>query len=196
MAVQSEETEVLRALSHPHVVELVETFYQAPYLGLLIWPVAKCNLAILLDVVDALSWRNIYTDDDELFNQVIDLAETDVHHLGVHFPHVLCCLSSAVAYLHRNNVRHKDIKPSNILIAEDGIRLADFGTAKDFTSGLTRSSASRERGTLRYCAPGNTEFTTSGRPADIFSLAASFSRSLWLRPNRTHWQAWTDSDQR
>lgn len=39
----------------------------------------------------------------------------------------------AVRELHRNNVVHRDLKPDNLLIAEDGhIKLADFGLCKNF----------------------------------------------------------------
>lgn len=70
-----------------------------------------------------------------------------------HLLHVFGCLASALAYLHHQNVSHKDIKPSNVLLTPNVIWLADFGAAKDFTDDLTSSSESRERGTLKYCAP-------------------------------------------
>ena len=40
-------------------------------------------------------------------------------------------LLDAVAYLHRNNIRHNDLKPSNILLSRDGghVKLIDFGLA-------------------------------------------------------------------
>jgi serine/threonine protein kinase len=41
------------------------------------------------------------------------------------------CLSSAVAYLHLNKCRHKDLKPHNILIKDEKVYVADFGLALD-----------------------------------------------------------------
>jgi len=38
-------------------------------------------------------------------------------------------LSSAIAYLHREKVRHKDLKPANILVKNSKILITDFGTS-------------------------------------------------------------------
>ena len=181
-AVQLRETEVMKALSHHHVVGLVGTFYQAPYFGLLTWPVARFDLVTDLEFTDLARSKLPGSEADaearmlEL-TELDNLAEGDVEHT-IHIGNFFGCLTLAVAYLHRNNVRHKDIKPSNILIFNGGIRLTDFGAAKNYTLDVTSSSESRERGTLRYCAPEVAVFTTSGRSADIFSLGCVFLEIL------------------
>jgi serine/threonine protein kinase len=40
-----------------------------------------------------------------------DFPEEDIDHLKKR----RCCLASAVAYIHSQNIRHKDIKPSNAI---------------------------------------------------------------------------------
>ncbi|OCK98013.1 kinase-like protein, partial [Cenococcum geophilum 1.58] len=77
-------------------------------------------------------------------------------------------------YLHKNKIRYKDIKPSNILLSWDGIWLTDFGAAKDFIADLTSTSKSRKRNTLRYYAPEVVSYKKSGHLADIFSLGCVF----------------------
>jgi serine/threonine protein kinase len=83
----------------------------------------------------------------------------------------LGCLTGAVAYLHENKIRHRDVKSSNILLARDGVWITDFGAAKEFTPDITSTSESRERDILRYCAPEEVvTYQESDQSADIFSL--------------------------
>lgn len=83
-------------------------------------------------------------------------------------------IAAALQVAHRNGVTHRDVKPSNILMAPDGrAKLADFGIAKahDLTS-LTESGAML--GTLHYMAP---EKKPDGR-ADFYSLGVVLYEAL------------------
>jgi serine/threonine protein kinase len=80
------------------------------------------------------------------------------------------CLCSAIAYLHQNRIRHKDIKPSNILLSANGLWVTDFGTSTDFSTLAESLAQNGERGTPKYFAPEVADFEPNGRPADIFSL--------------------------
>jgi serine/threonine protein kinase len=183
--VQMKEIEVLKNTKHHHVVKLVGTYTQTPYLGLLIWPVARCDLSMILEVLDMRNPNN--PESVQVHGFLEKLAE---HHLSVNeyqdivgqkeerIWSIFGCLTAAIVYLHQNNIRHKDIKPPNILLSRDGLWLTDFGAAKDFTSDLTSTSESRERGTLRYCAPEVFNYHESGRSADIFSLGCVFLETL------------------
>ena len=51
-ATQRREIEVLKRLDHRHVVRLVGSYTQGPELGLLIWPVAICDLGAFMDDID------------------------------------------------------------------------------------------------------------------------------------------------
>jgi len=52
-------------------------------------------------------------------------------------------LSSALAYCHANRVVHRDIKGKNILVDQAGVlKLADFGSAKRFTTDMSREAPS------------------------------------------------------
>ena len=43
-------------------------------------------------------------------------------------------LLKAVEHMHRNGIFHRDIKPENILILNDHVKLADFGSCKGMYS--------------------------------------------------------------
>jgi serine/threonine protein kinase len=69
-------------------------------------------------------------------------------------------LCSGIASLHERHIIHTDIKPDNILVFSDGIRIADFGSALFYSP---RELRLRERnvGAVAYRAPENV-FDTAG----------------------------------
>ncbi|MES9536412.1 protein kinase [Actinomadura sp. NPDC000600] len=80
-------------------------------------------------------------------------------------------LAEALRAIHGVGLVHRDLKPGNILLAEDGPKIIDFGIAKvtDDTR-LTRTGA--VIGTLAYMAPEQIAGSRDAGPAaDVFSLA-------------------------
>ena len=91
------------------------------------------------------------------------------------------CLLEALAFAHRLNVTHKDIKPSNILIKDSHVYLADFGMAKDDIADERDGNGSYSVwGASVYRAPEITlnHPQTRGTKADVFSLGCAFSEML------------------
>ncbi|XP_002130294.2 testis-specific serine/threonine-protein kinase 6-like [Ciona intestinalis] len=67
-----------------------------------------------------------------------------------------CQLASALEYMHRRGVAHRDIKLENILVDDKRtIKLCDFGFSKmtDRRSGIIPESSTTYCGSLGYCAP-------------------------------------------
>jgi serine/threonine protein kinase len=84
------------------------------------------------------------------------------------------CMAQALYWLHREDVRHKDIKPAQILLSAHGLWLTDFGWSRD-VSDLTNSATSGgDIITLKYHAPERAANERCGSAEDIFALGCVF----------------------
>ncbi len=87
-------------------------------------------------------------------------------------------LASALATAHRVGVVHRDVKPGNVLITEDGsAKLTDFGISHA-VGDVTLTSTGVLTGTPAFLAPEVARGEESGFPADVFSLGATLYAAL------------------
>ena len=91
-------------------------------------------------------------------------------------------VASALHAAHRIGLLHRDVKPSNILVAEDDFAyLIDFGIARAAgETGLTSTGATI--GTWAYMAPERFEHGTADSRADIYALTCVLYQSLCAQP--------------
>jgi serine/threonine-protein kinase len=67
---------------------------------------------------------------------------------------ILKAVGDALTYAHENGILHRDVKPSNILLADDGrYYLADFGLARIAELGASTLSGDMLMGTPHYISP-------------------------------------------
>jgi eukaryotic-like serine/threonine-protein kinase len=85
---------------------------------------------------------------------------------------VLREVAHGLDYAHQRGVVHRDVKPANILVRDDGVvKLSDLGVAT--AAHVSRITATHDvLGTLGYIAPERLDGEAGGPPADIYSLAA------------------------
>ena len=96
-------------------------------------------------------------------------------------------LADALAYAHGQDVVHRDLKPNNILVSDEGLPgVADFGLAKrlHLPQGQSVTMSGALVGTLGYLAPeqvhgGRGEIT---RAVDVYGLGATLYAVLTGRP--------------
>lgn len=137
------EGEALRALNHPNIVKMLDTFEHEGQHYLVMEYVPDGDLNDLLK-------RGII-DPQRCITLAIDLAD-------------------ALTRAHKLNIIHRDLKPANVLIAEDGtLRLTDFGVA--YVGNKERvTDPDAIIGTVDYLAPEVLSGDSIDSRADIWAF--------------------------
>ncbi|KAF2016271.1 kinase-like protein [Aaosphaeria arxii CBS 175.79] len=156
------EVKVMRRLGdHPHTTTLFATYTTRRDLVLIVSPVADGgNLADFL--AHHRDWGN---------------AASQLHHVAV-LNRAFGCLASGLAFMHGQGVRHKDIKPQNILVHDGHVLYTDFGISREFLEAQSTTGDNPGSFTRRYCAPEVADWGDRNRSADIFSLGCVFLEVL------------------
>ena len=82
-------------------------------------------------------------------------------------------ICEALHYMHEHEVVHRDLKPDNVMICNDGsIRIMDFGIAKSEGRRLTFGGFTPAMGTPDYMAPEQVKGRRGDPRTDIYSLGA------------------------
>ncbi|KAK1333037.1 hypothetical protein QTO34_006570 [Cnephaeus nilssonii] len=139
------------SLQHPNITELFEVIATPDVLYLVMEHVREGDLREHLESHGPLSERQARA----AFRQVV----------------------SALQYCHRRGIAHRDLKPDNILLDEDGtVKLADFGFGRRVSDD---SKLSTFCGTFYYMAPEVLrQEPYDGRKADVWSLGVTLYRTV------------------
>src|SRR6185369_8411217 len=93
-------------------------------------------------------------------------------------------IAEAVTEAHRVGVLHRDLKPGNIIITKGGVKLLDFGLARQVlpTSDLSLTAEGALLGTLPWMSPEQLEGKQTDARSDLFSLGAVLHQMVTGRP--------------
>lgn len=186
----------MKKLSHRHITKLIGSYTAGKFFGLLVWPVAVCDLATLLEDMDTLK-QHIRSDpaselqDSEVMDRFEALGLPSANFSELHsgisrrLMRSFGCITNAVAYFHDQGIKHKDLKPSNVLLSRaGGLWITDFECSTDFTFLTSSVTEEGERGTAKYFAPEVADRAPASRAADIFTLGCIFLEMMWMCDER------------
>ncbi|MHC5025049.1 MAG: protein kinase domain-containing protein, partial [Planctomycetota bacterium] len=83
-------------------------------------------------------------------------------------------ITGALEAAHAVGIIHRDLKPDNVMVGAAGVKVLDFGLAKQAMAGKdeTETSAGTIAGTAAYMSPEQARGDTLDQRSDIFSLGA------------------------
>lgn len=155
------EARALAAVHHPNCVRVYDLLTDA-----------DGELALIMEYVPGRSLSTVVDADGPLPDPVA--------------AQLWSTLAGALHAAHLQGVLHRDVKPSNIIIDEDGRpHLIDFGIARA-TGDVTLTAAGMVLGTPDYMAPEVAAGKPASPAADAWQLAATVSFALAARPPRGH----------
>ncbi|UVI33702.1 Stk1 family PASTA domain-containing Ser/Thr kinase [Paenibacillus spongiae] len=138
------EAQSAAALSHPNVVSIYDVGQE------------EDTHYIVMEYVEG---HNL----NEIIQERAPLQTEEAVHIAVQ-------ICDALEHAHHNQIIHRDIKPHNILIGNNGrVKVTDFGIARAVTSSTITQTGSVV-GSVHYFSPEHAKGISTGEKSDLYSL--------------------------
>lgn len=167
------EAKILSHLSHPNIIKLhgisagsLSDSYKHNHRFFLVLDLLTCSLDKMLT-----TWY--YEEEEHLAKENrrlprFGLSEAQKTRLYERMNKIALPVVNALRYLHEKNIVLRDLKPGNIGIQGDTVKLFDFGMAREIKDDRRLTGGT---GSPLYMAPEVALSRTYGLKADIYSLA-------------------------
>ncbi len=138
------ESQAAAGLSHPNIVGVYDVGREG-----------NINY-IVMELIEGDTLNKIIEREAPMdFRKVIDISKQ---------------VASALRIAHKNKIIHRDVKPHNIMVTNDGVvKLADFGIARAVND-ATLSTGSKIVGSVHYFSPEQARGNYVDERSDIYSL--------------------------
>lgn len=146
------ESKAIAVLSHPNIVKVYDVSF------------GDMIQYIVMEYIDGITLKE-YIENQK------DISWKEAVHFTVQILH-------ALQHAHEKGIIHRDIKPQNIMLLQDGtIKVTDFGIAR-FSSMETRTMTDKAIGSVHYIAPEQARGDVTDGKADIYSVGVMLYEML------------------
>jgi serine/threonine protein kinase len=162
------EVSIMRSLKgHRHIIKLYATWVWKKQFGLILDPAANGGSLdhYLVNYWEALEKPKASKMKIETMRMALERA--------------FGCLANGLAYIHKHGIRHRDIKPPNILMHDHSVIITDFGASKDtIQTGENTTEGPVDQQTRKYSAPEVFDGKKRSFEADVYSLGCVYIELL------------------
>lgn len=146
------ESKAIAVLNHPNIVRVYDVSF------------GDMIQYIVMEYIDGITLKE-YIE----MRKVLDWKET---------VHLTTQILKALQHAHENGIVHRDIKPQNIMLLQDGtIKVTDFGIAR-FSTNATRTMTEEAIGSVHYIAPEQARGDKTDGKTDIYSVGVMMYEML------------------
>lgn len=146
------ESKAIAVLSHPNIVKVFDVSF------------GDMIQYIVMEYIDGITLK-----------EYIDRSKEQNWKEALHFTTQIL---HALAHAHQKGIIHRDIKPQNIMLLQDGtIKVTDFGIAR-FSNNESRTMTDKAIGSVHYIAPEQVRGDLTDATADIYSVGVMLYEML------------------
>ncbi len=146
------ESKAIAMLSHPNIVKVYDVSFGDMIQYIVMEYIDGITLKEYIEMQGVLSWKEV-----------------------VHFTTQIL---KALQHAHEKGIVHRDIKPQNIMLLQNGtIKVTDFGIAR-FSDKATRTMTEQAIGSVHYIAPEQARGASTDGKSDIYSVGVMLYEML------------------